>query len=81
MPNVSHKAVYTEDIILLDSLSAEDKSDFLKFMDELDAENAAFDFPYGLSMWGGTGCSCWYESYKDGYTAKEALAEDMSYGE
>lgn len=34
--------------------------------------------PYDLPLADSTGLQCWHDYYKDGYTARDALNEDLS---
>jgi hypothetical protein len=74
------QAVYPADIETLESLPPERLSEFLKYMDELDAEHTKAGAPYGDgSLWRITGAACWLGFFDDDYSAAEALAEDLSY--
>lgn len=68
------------DAVLLDGLSADDRSGFIKYMAELDAENKSLGCPYGEgSLWQLTGAECWFDFYNDGIEPVAAIEEDQSY--
>ena len=74
-------AQYPLDAVLLNGMSADERSDFIKYMAELDAENERRSKPYGHgSLWKTTGAGCWYDHFEDGQTAAEAMDEDLSDG-
>lgn len=72
-------AQFHNDRILLDSLPAERRAAFEKYMAELDEECAKRGHPYGEgSLWTNTGAQCWFDFFEDEMTAADALDEDMS---
>lgn len=73
------KSEYPLDAILLNGMSHDVRKDFEAFMAELDAEHERLGKPYGDgSLWHITGAECWHSFYCDGYTAKDALQEDLN---
>jgi len=77
MTTTNPGTIYPRDSVLLDNLSADDRSDFKRYMDELDAEHARIGCPYGDgSLWQLTGAECWYSYFEDGFSAASALVCD-----
>ena len=50
--------------------------DFDTWLNELNAEAARRDYAGANQFWQGTGADCWRDSFDDGMTPAEALAED-----
>lgn len=77
---MAETAIYPDDKVMLDGMSPTWKAAFLEFMDELDAEHAKRGRPYGEgSFWKLTGAKAWRGFFDDGYSAGDALAEDLTY--
>lgn len=74
------QAVYSNDREELAKLAPDTQAAFIKYMDELDAEHAKRGLPYGNeSLWKLTGAECWFGFFEDGYSAADALTEDLTY--
>lgn len=73
---------YPDDADLIASFSEEKANDFVIWIDEIeqlirDQEDPAYDLPLAE----GTGLSCWFDYYNDGYSPRDALAEDADNGD
>lgn len=72
-------ARYANDRALLARLAPDVRAKFVAYMIELDAADAQRGRPYGEgSLWETTGAECWFTFFEDGYSPKDALAEDES---
>ncbi|MEM7303494.1 MAG: hypothetical protein AAF468_20640 [Pseudomonadota bacterium] len=77
-------AFYPNDQSLLDSLHADTREQFRLWMDELEAhmrewEKAWGNLPYGLPLAKSTGLECWYESFQNQMSAREAFHSDQDH--
>jgi hypothetical protein len=73
---------YKRDVDLVTSMSADERAKFTTWMAELDRAHEKSGRPYGAgSVWEATGAECWINAFREGYSATDALAEDLSYAD
>lgn len=76
------KIYYAHDHEAVAKIADDQRADFEKWFDQLDAEHAARGASYGQgSLAELTGIECWIVSFQEEMTPAEALAEDLSYAD
>lgn len=72
---------YSDDRALVESMPDDEKSRFAQWMVQLESENKATGQHYTPPLSQSTGVTCWYDYFSDGYSAKEAMLDDLSHSD